>query len=75
MSSFHLHLARSQLLDCEGRTTHTFVLLPDGRVEVRTCGGLEAIVDPVRRTTQPPSVRFHEDVFEQAALLARELWR
>lgn len=75
MSSFDLHLARSQLLDCQGRVTHTFVLLPDGRVRVRTHAGLEAVVDPVHRIVSPPSVHFHDDVFEHAALLARELWR
>lgn len=66
------------LLDCTGRVSHTLTLLIDGSVRVRV-GGLEAIVDPVSRSTRPPMVRLgrgehsHEQIIDLACNLAREM--
>lgn len=46
------YLETTQLIDCNGRTTHTLTLLPDGCVRVRTAS-LVAVVDPRERCVRP----------------------
>lgn len=66
------HLASAQLLDCEGRVTHELVLLPDGRVEVRTANVL-ATVDPTTGVVHPRGCRLPDEVVRYARTLAREI--
>ena len=74
-SPFADSLARSQLIDCNGRVTHTLTLLPDGTVEV-VAGAVRAIIDPSRKVVlRPAGVRFGDQVMSHAATLAAEgLW-
>lgn len=46
------YLESTQLIDCNGRTTHTLTLLLDGSVRVRTAS-LVAVVDPRERCVRP----------------------
>lgn len=70
------HLAKVELIDCGGRTTHLLTLLVDGRVRVRV-GAAESVVDPTTRRVDPPSRRLglgeygHEQVLDIACNLAR----
>ena len=50
------YLQSTQLIDCNGRTTHTLTLLPDGNVRVRTAT-LEAVVEPRERSVRPAALR------------------
>lgn len=66
------YLATTQLMDCNGRVTHTFTLLANGDVEVVTPSAT-VVVDPVSRSVLRPSgVRVPEQIFDQAWVLARE---
>ena len=59
-----------QLLDCNGRVTHTLTLLLDGAVEIRfAAGGHRAVVDPVRRTCLTPGMNIHADLMDAASTL------
>ncbi|MFN3220078.1 MAG: hypothetical protein ACE367_26600 [Acidimicrobiales bacterium] len=65
-------LARTQLLDCNGRITHTFTLLPDGTVEVAT-GSVRALVDPARKVVlRPRGFHLPDQAMAHAATLAAE---
>lgn len=50
------YLTTTRLIDCQGRTTHTLTLLPDGRVRVRT-GAIEGVVDPREKRVHPPAIK------------------
>jgi len=69
------YLTTTQLLDCQGRATHTLTLLLDGRVRVRT-GAREVVIDPRDRSLQPPSVTLavgeygHDQVVQLACDMA-----
>jgi hypothetical protein len=61
-------MERVQLLDCQGRVSHTLTLLLDGCVEVRFAGsGVAAIVDPIHRACLTPGVHIHDDLMDAAA--------
>lgn len=62
-------LTTAQLLDCEGRVTHTLTLLADGRVEIRFAAGARALVDPVRRATLTPGVTVPDPLMDACASL------
>ena len=70
------HLAKVQLIDCRGRTTHRLTLLINRRVEIRV-GEVRAVVDPRTRAVEPPSRRLgsgeygHDQVLDIACNLAR----
>lgn len=64
-------LASSQLLDCHGRTTHTFTLLPDGHVRLQT-EHLTALIDPNTRVVSPRGVHLAADVIDHACSFARD---
>ena len=69
------HLTTTQLMDCQGRATHTLTLLLDGRVRVRT-SAREVVIDPRDRSIQPPSATLgvgeygHEQVIQIACDMA-----
>ena len=66
------YLASTQLMDCTGQVTHTLTLLPDGMVKVVT-GSVTVIVDPHSKTVvRPARARVHDQILEQANVLARE---
>lgn len=67
---FDDYLASTQLLDCQGRVTHTFTLLADGTVRVRI-GGRELIVDPATRRLRGPGGGLPPAVVDQACAFAR----
>jgi len=60
-ASFDDHLASTQLLDCQGQVTHTFTLLPDGTVRVRTAGR-DLIIDPGTRSLRGPGGELSHEV-------------
>jgi hypothetical protein len=63
-------MEQAQLLDCQGRVTHTLTLLLDGKVEVRfASSGVRAVVDPVLRSCLTPGVHVHQDLMDAAAAL------
>lgn len=62
-------LARSELIDCQGTTTHTLTLEPDGRVTVRLSDGRTAVVDVATRRNLTPHVPLGDDVLGAAAAL------
>jgi hypothetical protein len=69
---FSSHLVSTQLLDCQGRVTHTLTLLSDGTVEV-ALPSVTAVVDPTRRLViRPHGFRLPEPLLDSAALLVRE---
>ncbi|MDY7103242.1 MAG: hypothetical protein S0880_18825 [Actinomycetota bacterium] len=71
--SAHAHLSSTQLLDCEGRATHTLTLLVDGSVQIEA-PAYTCVVDPARRAVvRPGGVRVPSELFDIAATLAREL--
>ena len=69
------YLTTTQLMDCQGRATHTLTLLLDGRVRVRT-SAREVVIDPRDRSIQPPSATLgvgeygHEQVIQIACDMA-----
>ncbi len=69
---FSRHLVSTQLLDCQGRVTHTLTLRPDGMVDV-AMASVTAVVDPTRRVVlRPHGFRLPEPLLDSAALLVRE---
>lgn len=69
------YLTTTQLIDCQGRATHTLTLLLDGRVRVRT-SAREVVIDPRDRSLRPPSATLgageygHEQVIQLACDMA-----
>ena len=74
MDPLDSHLSSTQLLDCEGRVTHTLTLLIDGRVRVDT-QSWSAVVDTGRRIVDPPSIRVPDTVLDAASTFARTTLR
>ncbi len=72
MSGLGPDLATSQLLDCQGRVTHTFTVLPAGTVEIRTAA-YTCTVDPTSRTVTPSGIHPPDEVLGHAIALARDL--
>lgn len=74
------YLQRVQLIDCEGRVTHTLTALLDGHVRVRT-GTLEATIEPATRTVRPTGARLgageynHQQIIDIARTLAADIGR
>lgn len=67
------YLSSAQRLDCQGRVTHTLTLLPDGTVRVQTSTAT-AVVDPRRRVVlSPRGFRIADELFDDAAALARDV--
>jgi hypothetical protein len=68
------YLETTRLIDCNGRTTHTLTLLPDGAVRVRTAS-VEAVVDPRERSVRPSTVRLGAGEYghEQIVQIAYEI--
>lgn len=64
-------LTRMELLDCDGRTSHTLVLEPDGTITVRFRAGHRARIDPATRTVLTPGVTVPVGLLDAACRLAR----
>lgn len=64
-------LTRVELLDCDGRTSHTLVLELDGTITVRFRAGHCARIDPVTRTVLTPGVTVPVGLLDAACRLAR----
>lgn len=63
-------LARTEVLDCQGRTTHTVTLEIDGTVTIHFhAGGHRARVDPATRTVLTPGVQVAPALLDHAAAL------
>jgi hypothetical protein len=63
-------LATSEILDCQGRTTHRLVLEADGTVSIHfLLGGCTARVDPRNRRNLTPQVRVPDELLAHAATL------
>lgn len=63
------YLDSAQLLDCNGRVSHTLTLQLDGTVRIRF-SGREAVVDPRTRRNLTPDVAVHDTLVEAACTLA-----
>ncbi len=68
------YLDTTRLIDCQGRTTHTLTLLPDGRVRIRV-GAVEVFVEPRSRQLQPSTARLAAGEYghDQIVALACEM--
>jgi hypothetical protein len=60
----------SSLIDCSGRVTHSFTLMPDGFVRVDFTGGASADIDPATGTVLTPGRVVPEQVVAAARALA-----
>ena len=49
------YLHSTQLMDCQGRVSHTLTVMPDGNVRIRV-GARGASADPRHRPVPPPGV-------------------
>ena len=72
------HLQTTDLLDCQGRVTHSLTVEPDGTVTVRV-HGIAARVQPATRVVHPPGFRLgageysHEQILDLAGELVRTM--
>ena len=63
-----MDLERADILDCQGRITHTLVLEVDGTVSVHfRTGGTVARVDPGRRQVLTPGMVVPGALMDEAA--------
>jgi hypothetical protein len=65
------YLESVDLFDCTGRVTHTLTLQIDGSVRIRTHGGGEVVVDPIRRTALTAGAVVADTLLDAAAQLGR----
>ncbi len=67
------YLATTQLLDCQGRVSHTLVVLPDGSVRISFANGRVARVDPRTGQNLTPKVPVDQGLVDTARSIAQQL--
>lgn len=67
--NLHHHLISVDLLDCDGRVSHTLTLEPDGTVSIRFRAGHAVRLDPHTRTVLTPHAKLPAALVEQACRL------